>query len=140
MLDRVHPRIMGKKIPGDVLKYLVMEACMEGPTYGYEIVSRIEDITDDCWSPSYGTIYPLIQRLADEGLVRSLSDEEAEEKGLETGERKYFDITEEGEEKLAEVSREKRESFEDLIKGYLKVYEHVHGEEATENFLEEFQD
>lgn len=130
---------MGKKIPGDVLKYLVMEACKEGPTYGYEIVSRIEDITDDCWSPSYGTIYPLIQRLEDEGLVKSLSDDEAEGKGLETGERKYFDITSEGRDKFSEVSEEKRDSFEDLIHGYLKVYEHVHGEEATEEFLENFK-
>lgn len=131
---------MGKKIPGRVLKYLVLEACEEGPTYGYEIVSRIEDLTEGHWSPSYGTIYPLIQRLEKEGLVRSLSDEEAEEQGLETGDRKYFAITEKGHKKFAEVSEEKKDSFEDLILGYLKVYEHVHGKEATEDFLSNYTD
>lgn len=129
---------MGKKIPGRVLKYLVLEACEKGPTYGYEIVSRIEDITDGYWSPSYGTIYPLIQRLEEEGLVRSLSDEEAENEGLETGDRKYFAITDQGSQKLEEASKEKKGKFEDLIKGYLKVYEHVHGQSDLEEFLGDF--
>ena len=129
---------MGKKIPGKVLRFMVLEACEEGPTYGYEIVSRIEDITDGYWSPSYGTIYPLIRRLEEEGLVRSLSDEEAEKEGLETGDRKYFTITDKGREKLEEASKEKKEKFEDLIKGYLKVYEHVHGQSNLEEFLGDF--
>lgn len=129
---------MGKKIPGKILKFLVLEACEEGPTYGYEIVSRIEDITDGSWSLSYGTIYPLIRRLEEEGLVRSLSDEEAEEKDLETGDRKYFTITDKGSEKLEEVSRDKKEKFEDLIRGYLKVYEYVHGQSDLEEFLSDF--
>lgn len=127
---------MGKKIPGKVLKFLVLESCKE-PTYGYKIVSRIEDITDGYWSPSYGTIYPLIQRLEEDGLVRSLSDEEAEEEGLETGDRKYFVITDEGRETLEEASSEKKDKFKDLILGYLKVYEHVHGREDLDNFLED---
>lgn len=129
---------MGKKIPGKVLKFLVLEACAKGPTYGYEIVSRIEDITEGYWSPSYGTIYPLIQRLEEDNLVISLSDEEAEEEGLETGDRKYFTITEKGQEKLEEASKEKKEKFEDLIKGYLKVYEHVHGQSDLEEFMGDY--
>jgi DNA-binding PadR family transcriptional regulator len=128
---------MGKKIPGEVLKYLVLEACDEGATYGYEIVSRIEEITDGNWSPSYGTIYPLIQRMEEKDLVKSLSDEEAEKEGLETGDRKYFAITEEGRRRLEE-SGEKREKFEELILGYLKVYEHVHSQSNLENFVEDF--
>lgn len=129
---------MGKKIPGKVLRFMVLEACDEGPTYGYEAVSRIENITDGHWSPSYGTIYPLIQRLEEEGLVRSLTDQEAEKEGLETGDRKYFAITEEGREKLEEASKEKKSKFEDLIKGYLKVYEHVHGQNDLEEFLADY--
>lgn len=127
---------MGKKIPSKVLKYLVLEACEKGPTYGYEIVSRIEEITDNYWSPSYGTIYPLIQRLEEDGLVKSLDDEEVEEKGLEAGDRKYFEITSEGRRKFEDVSDEKKDRFENLILGYLKVYEHVHGKDDLEEFLE----
>lgn len=129
---------MGKKIPGKVLRYMVLEACDESPTYGYEIVSRIEDITDENWSPSYGTIYPLIQRLEEDNLIQSLSDEKADEEGLETGDRNYYSITKKGSEKLDEVSKEKKEKFEGLIAGYLKVYEHVHGEKELEEFLDGF--
>jgi len=101
---------------------MVLEACEEGPTYGYEIVSRIENITDGYWSPSYGTIYPLIQRLEEEGLARSLSDDEAQEKGLETGDRRYCGIAEKGRENTEEATKEKKKGkLEDLIKGYLKV-------------------
>ncbi|PSH02136.1 MAG: hypothetical protein BRC26_02095 [Nanohaloarchaea archaeon QH_8_44_6] len=129
---------MGKKIPGKVLEFLVLQACDEGPTYGYEVVSRIEEITDGNWSPSYGTIYPLIQRLEEQGLVKSLSDEEADREGLETGDRNYYTITSEGVEKLDDISREKKEKFEDLVAGYLKVYEHVHGEKELGEFLDDF--
>ncbi len=129
---------MGKKIPGKVLEFLVLEACEEGPTYGYEVVSRIEDITDGHWTPSYGTIYPLMQRLEEKGLIESLADEEAEEQGLETGDRKYFAITDDGREKLEGASKEKKGKFEDLIKGYLKVYEHVHGQSDLEEFLGDY--
>lgn len=130
---------MGMKIPGEVLKYLVLEACEQGPTYGYEIVSRIEDITDGNWSPSYGTIYPLIQRLEENELIRSLSDKEAEKKDLETGDRKYFTITAEGSKILEEVGEDERERFEELILGYLKVYEHVNGSSELDNFLESYK-
>jgi len=129
---------MGKKVPGKVLEYLVLEACEEGPTYGYEIVSRIENITEGNWSPSYGTIYPLIQRLEEDGLIKSLNDEEAEKEGLETGDRNYYTITGEGLEKFEEVSEEKKDDFEDLVAGYLKVYEHVHGGKELKDFLENF--
>lgn len=127
---------MGKKIPGEVLKYLVLESCEDGPTYGYEIVTRIEDITDGNWSPSYGTIYPLIQRLEEEELVTALDDLEAEEKGLETGERNYYTLTDKGLRRL-DVSEEERKDFKNLIKGYLKVYEHLRGEEKLQEFLKD---
>ncbi|MFB6115186.1 MAG: PadR family transcriptional regulator, partial [Candidatus Nanohalobium sp.] len=91
---------MGKKLPSDILRYMVLKIFEESPSYGYEVVSKIEEITEGNWSPSYGTIYPLMQRLEDEGLLRELSDEELDEKGLEDGDRKYFELTEEGEEEL----------------------------------------
>jgi len=130
---------MGKKIPGEVLKYLVLESCKESPSYGYEIVSRIEDITDENWSPSYGTIYPLIQRLEQDSLIKPLSNEEAKKEDLETGDRKYFAITKEGSKTLEEVGQEERKEFERLIVGYLKVYEHVNGSDDLDRFLGSYE-
>lgn len=131
---------MGKKLPSDILKYLVLDIFTEGPSYGYEVVSKIEDITDGYWSPSYGTIYPLIQRLEEEGLLRELSDDETESKGLDNGDRKYFELTDEGEDEFCydRGKDEHREKFRDLIMGYLKIYRGKYGEEAMEDFSEEF--
>lgn len=128
---------MGKKIPSNILRYMVLKIFDEGPSYGYEVVSCVEDITDEYWSPSYGTIYPLIQRLEDEGLLKSVSPEEAEEKGLENGDRKYFEITEEGREEIfpEEDEDQMRENFEELILGYLKIYQNKYGEEALEEMI-----
>ncbi len=129
---------MGKKIPSDILRFMVLKSFEQSPSYGYEVVSHIEEVTDGYWSPSYGTIYPLIQRLEDNGLLKPLTSEEAEERGLDEGERKYFEITDEGRDEISPDADEEdmREHFEDLILGYLKIYKNKYGEKDTEELLE----
>lgn len=129
---------MGKKLPSDILRFMVLKSFNEGPSYGYEVVSSIEEVTDGYWSPSYGTIYPLIQRLEDEGLLDAIESEEAEERGLENGDRKYFELTEEGKDEISPEADEEelREHFEELILGYLKIYGNKYGEEDMEDLIE----
>lgn len=130
---------MAKKIPSDILWFTVLKSFEDGPSYGYEVVSKIEEVTDGHWSPSYGTIYPLIQRLEEKGLLRSLSPEEVEERGLGT-DRKYFELTDEGHEKVSPNGNgEHREAFEDLILGYLKIYTNKYGEDALEQLVAEME-
>lgn len=130
---------MGKKLPSHVLKYLVLEGFQEGPSYGYEIVSRIEEATDGYWSPSYGTIYPLIQRLEKKGLLKPISYEEAENRNLDNGDRKYFEITDEGRKEITPEGNgdEHKQGFRDLIIGYMKIYENKYGKEALEELIED---
>ncbi|WEL23139.1 PadR family transcriptional regulator [Candidatus Nanohalovita haloferacivicina] len=128
---------MGKKLPSDILRYTVLKIFEEGPSYGYEVVSSIEEVTDGYWSPSYGTIYPLIQRLEDQGLLKSLSEKEAKDQGLDNGDRNYFELTEKGKEEVTpDQETEARENFEELILGYLKIYENKYGKESLEELLE----
>lgn len=129
---------MGKKLPSDILKYTVLKIFDEGPSYGYEVVSRIEEVTDGYWSPSYGTIYPLIQRMEEKGLLKQLNDEEADERGLEDGDRNYFELTEKGEKGIEPEKdvTDQRKKFEDLIVGYLKIYQDKYGEEALNDLME----
>lgn len=130
---------MGKKLPSHVLRYSVLKRFEDGPNYGYGVVSGIEEVTDGYWSPSYGTIYPLIQRLEDEGLIRELDGEEVSERGLEDGDRNYFELTEEGREEVMgdKDDEEHREGFKDLILGYLKIYESKYSDEALQELIEE---
>lgn len=129
---------MGKKLPSDILKYTVLKIFEEGPSYGYEVVSRIEEVTDGYWSPSYGTIYPLIQRLEEKGLLKQLDEKQALERGLEDGERKYFELTDKGEKEIEpkEDGKDQRKKFEDLILGYLKIYQNKYGEDSLQELIE----
>jgi DNA-binding PadR family transcriptional regulator len=58
----------------------------EGPTNGYGIMQELERRTGGAWRPSPGSVYPALQQLEDEGLVRA----------EETDGRKLFHLTDEG--------------------------------------------
>jgi DNA-binding PadR family transcriptional regulator len=38
--------------------------------HGYEMIKEVEERTDGAWTPSAGSIYPMLQLLEDEGLIR----------------------------------------------------------------------
>ena len=38
--------------------------------HGYEMIKEIEERTQGAWTPSAGSIYPTLQMLEDEGLIR----------------------------------------------------------------------
>ncbi|MFB6145842.1 MAG: PadR family transcriptional regulator [Candidatus Nanohaloarchaea archaeon] len=130
---------MGKKLPSDILRYMVLKSFEDGPSYGYEVVSSIEDVTDGYWSPSYGTIYPLIKRLEKDDLLRALSSEEVRKEGLENGDRKYFELTDEGKEEITPEGdeEESRERFRELILGYIRIFESKYGRQGLEELLED---
>jgi DNA-binding transcriptional ArsR family regulator len=70
---------------GDV-RAAILHLLGEGPMHGYQIMQELEERTDGLWRPSPGAIYPTLQQLEDEGLVRS-----EEREG-----RKVYSLTEEG--------------------------------------------
>jgi len=43
----------------------------EEPRTGHQIIQECEERSGGCWSPRAGAVYPVLQQLADEGLVRS---------------------------------------------------------------------
>ena len=75
----------GRMRRGDVRIFL-MAALLTGPAHGYELMQRIEEQTEGRWKPSPGSVYPSLQLLEEEGLVRSSE---------ETG-RKVYELTTEG--------------------------------------------
>lgn len=131
------------KLPSSVLRYLVLFICSEEPSYGYRVVSRIEELSGDRWSPSSGTIYPLIDRLKEEGLLRELTEREVEERDLEGEDRNYFIITGKGRRELEDVVQNKEEhqdDFKDLIVGYINIYRKTYGKETVDSLFEEVKD
>ena len=39
------------------------------PRHGYDLITEIADRSDGTWSPSPGSVYPVLQQLEDEGLL-----------------------------------------------------------------------
>jgi DNA-binding PadR family transcriptional regulator len=68
----------------------------EEPRNGYQLMQEIERRSDGAWRPSPGSVYPALQQLEDEGLVRSDEGEG----------RKLFHLTEAGREAAAAASAE----------------------------------
>lgn len=77
---------------GDVRSAL-LALLAERPMHGYEMIAQLEERTDGLWRPSPGSVYPTLQLLEDEGLVRAEAD----------GERRRYSLTEEGRAEAARV-------------------------------------
>jgi DNA-binding PadR family transcriptional regulator len=66
----------------------ILALLVERPMHGYEMMQELEARTDGVWRPSAGSIYPTLQMLEDEGLVRS----------EEIGDRRRYSLTDAGRE------------------------------------------
>lgn len=52
------------------MKYVILQLLKDKPMHGYEVMKALEEQTQGCYKPSPGTVYPTLQWLEDEGLVR----------------------------------------------------------------------
>ena len=104
--------------PKGVIAYLVLELLDERPRYGYEILQEITEISGGHWEPSYGSVYPILYKFEEEGWAERVEREDEPD-------RKYFELTVTGYEKLErkreEISTSGKE-FADVILGFYHVY------------------
>ena len=85
----------GRARRGDVRTALIT-LLAEEPRNGYQLMQEIERRSDGVWRPSPGSVYPALQQLEDEGLVRA----------EETDGRKLFHLTDAGREAAAATGAE----------------------------------
>lgn len=52
-----------------VLEMLVLRLICEKPTYGYELLSRLKEQSGGRFSLKEGTLYPILYRLEDDGMI-----------------------------------------------------------------------
>jgi DNA-binding PadR family transcriptional regulator len=55
---------------GDI-RTALLAALREQPGHGYDVMQALEEKSGGVWRPSAGSVYPTLQLLEDEGLVRS---------------------------------------------------------------------
>ncbi len=53
----------------------VLALLAEQPRHGYQIITELSERSGGRWKPSPGSIYPVLQQLQDEGLIRPEEDE-----------------------------------------------------------------
>lgn len=53
------------------MKHVILKLLREKPMHGYEVMKALEEETSGCYKPSPGTVYPTLQWLEDEGLVKA---------------------------------------------------------------------
>jgi len=83
------------------LRYLVLRILSEKSTHGYEIMKSLSEEFGGFYQPSAGAIYPVLQRLEDEGYIRG-EDQEG---------RRVYSITPEG----TEILKKNEEEVEEII-------------------------
>ena len=83
----------GRARRGDV-RAAVLALLADRPMHGYEMIKEIEERSEGAWTPSAGSIYPMLQLLEDEGLIR----------GEDTDGKRRFTLTDEGRKEQDEKS------------------------------------
>jgi len=78
---------------GDI-RAAVLALLADRPMHGYEMIKEIEERSEGAWTPSAGSIYPTLQMLEDEGLI----------KGEDSEGKRRFTLTDEGRKAYEEKS------------------------------------
>jgi DNA-binding PadR family transcriptional regulator len=104
--------------PKGLVSYLVLELLDEQPRYGYEILKEIESLSGGHWEPSYGSVYPILYKFEEKGYAERIEVEDEPD-------RKYFELTDDGRDELAEKRDEvggTGEDFIDVILGFYHMF------------------
>jgi DNA-binding PadR family transcriptional regulator len=91
---------------GDV-RAAILDLLAEGqPWNGYQIIQEIGARTEGVWRPSAGSVYPALQQLEDEALIKTQREEAGEDR------RRMYTLTEEGQAYVTEHADELKASWD----------------------------
>lgn len=106
--ERGGPFGRGRKARRGDIRTAALLLIAEQPCNGYQIMQELQERTDGLWRPSPGSVYPALQQLEDEGLIRS----------EESDGRKLFQITDEGRRHVDERHAGQAAPWEEMKRGY----------------------
>ncbi len=89
---------------GDI-KLVILKLLEEQPSYGYQLIKRMEEHLAGGYTPSAGVVYPTLTMLEEEGLASAAVSE---------NNKKVYSLTDEGRKYLAEHAERLEELFERL--------------------------
>jgi DNA-binding PadR family transcriptional regulator len=65
------PKHRGRKARRGDIRTAILLLLAEEPRNGYQIMQEVEERSEGAWRPSPGSVYPALQQLEDEGLIRA---------------------------------------------------------------------
>ncbi len=89
-----------KQMKKGVLDMLILKLLQKNEKYGYQLISELKEKSGESFVLKEGTLYPVLYRLEDDGLVESSW---SGPRGKQMA-RKYYRITEKGLEALTEIN------------------------------------
>src|ERR1700738_1916769 len=98
------PRGRGRKARRGDIRTAALLLLAEEPRNGYQIMQEVQERSDGVWRPSPGSVYPALQQLEDEGLIRS----------EELDGRKLFALTDAGRKSVQERGAETPAPWEQM--------------------------
>lgn len=80
---------------GGLIQILILRLLHEKPDYGYVIMQRLQDFTENRYLPESGTVYTLLRRMEKNGVL--ISDWDTDSSNVD---RRIYKLTPFGEQKL----------------------------------------
>ena len=96
------------------MKYVILKLLRDKPRHGYEVMKELEDQMHGCYKPSPGTVYPTLQWLEDEGLVKAQEVDGKKVYGVTDAGRAFLD---EHGDTVAEIFDRVKDAVEDALGG-----------------------
>lgn len=122
MEESIENNKMCTEIRRAFLKYIVLKIIKEKPTHGYDIIKTVELRSNGRWTPSAGSIYPILEKLESKGFIQS--------EGIER--RKVYTITLKGVKGLDRMTQEKLELLNEMSRIVNNVIEGDDNSDAKE--------
>lgn len=69
------PHAFGRRAGRGDIRAAILALLAEEPMHGYQIIQELTERTGGVWRPSPGSVYPTLQQLEDEELVREAASE-----------------------------------------------------------------
>ena len=99
--------------PGTLALMILRTLEVLGPLHGYGVARRIEEVSKQKIQLNYGTLYPALLKLEQEGFIKAAWGQSENNRKA-----KYYSLTAAGKKRLAKEAREWRRTA-DLIAAFL---------------------
>jgi len=106
-----------------LLTVYILHSLNKKPKSGYGLLAEIKEKTQGNWTPSKGTIYPLLKHLEEENLIKT--------KSVDRRAKHIFEITSEGKKSLKDIKKHGKKMEEKFVQSR-KLMAEVMGRNDTD--------